>query len=373
MDFRRVLLGGCCRVLAHSGAGRLLAPWTQGEGLIFTLHSVLPARDKAEFTPNGHLTVTPEFLEATIVQVKAAGIEFVSLSEALSRIGATARGTRGGRRFAVLTFDDGYRNNLDHALPILQRHRVPATIFAATGFVDRTSEIWWEALERIIATADFIDMPIGARMERLPTRTRAEKYAVYSRAVSWLSRDMSEAAQRLEIRRMAAQHMLDLRALADELILSWDELRALSDDPLIEIGAHTHDHFALARLSSADIRETVQKGLERITAELGVVPRHFAYPYGYEAAVDRRSVDALSGFGFDCAVTTRPGTLDAGSGRDPLALPRISLNGYFQHPTIVGQYLTGAPFPLYNWARRFKEQFFRHRGGIRASSADGAL
>jgi peptidoglycan/xylan/chitin deacetylase (PgdA/CDA1 family) len=172
---------------------------------------------------------------------------------------------------------------------------------------------------------------------------------------------------------MAALHGLDLAALAEELILSWDELRALSENPLVDIGAHTHDHYALARLSSADIRDTVKRGLERIETELGVTPRHFAYPYGYEAAVDRRSVAALEGFGFDCAVTTRPGMLNESAARDPLALPRISLNGYFQSPTIIGQYLTGAPFPIYNWARRLKEQVTSRPNGARVSDADGAL
>ncbi len=352
MNIRKVLLSGGLRALAMSGLGRIVAPWTSGDGLVFTLHSVRPAAPDTGFAPNAHLEVTPEFLDATIRQVRAAGLEFVSLAEAMRRL--DDGGAAG--RFAVLTLDDGYRDNLDYAYPVLKRNGVPFTIFVTTGFVDRSSELWWIALERIVAAADQVEIPLGARMERLPASTAEEKCAAYCRARAWLSQDMSEAAQRLEIRRMAAAHGLDLAALADELTLSWDDLRRLVADPLVSIGAHTHDHFALARLSREDMAADVQMGLKRLEAELGIRPQHFAYPYGYEAAVDRRTVEVLGGFGFDCAVTTRPGVLFRGQQRERLALPRVSLNGHFQHATYVGQYLTGAPFPIYNWARGLSDR-----------------
>lgn len=369
MDIRRAILAGSCHFLTHSGAGRLLAPFTQGMGLIFTLHKVEPSGAAGRFAPNGHLTVTPDFLEATIIQVRDAGIEFVSLAEAVRRL----REGGGNRRFAAVTLDDGYRNNLEFAYPVFKRHGVPFTIFVATGFVDRTSEIWWEALARIVAQADFIEIPIGARMERLAARSIDEKCAAYARAATWLSRDMGEAAQRLEIRRLAGQHGLDLKKLADELILSWDDLRELCRDELAAIGAHTHDHFALARLGRCEMRDNVQLGLDRLEAELGLKPRHFAYPYGYEAAVDRRSVEVLREFGFDCAVTTRPGMLRDAVRHELLALPRISLNGHFQNSAIVSQYLTGAPFPFYNLVRSIKDKVGFLPGGARIPNPDRVL
>ena len=51
----------------------------------------------------------------------------------------------------AITLDDGYRNNFEQALPVFQRHAVPFTIYVCPGFAERTSELWWEALERIIA------------------------------------------------------------------------------------------------------------------------------------------------------------------------------------------------------------------------------
>ena len=69
-----------------------------------------------------------------------------------SRSRSWSRRSGGGdpKRIAV-TLDDGYRDNAEHALPVFRRHGVPFTIFVCPGFCDRTSELWWEALERIIA------------------------------------------------------------------------------------------------------------------------------------------------------------------------------------------------------------------------------
>ncbi len=101
--------------LYHSGAHRLLAPYTQGTGLIFTLHQVRPEEDKA-FAPNRILEVTPEFLDAVLDQVQEAGLDVVSLDEAMRRL---KEGDE--RRFVCFTFDDGYRDNLHYAYPLFKR------------------------------------------------------------------------------------------------------------------------------------------------------------------------------------------------------------------------------------------------------------
>jgi peptidoglycan/xylan/chitin deacetylase (PgdA/CDA1 family) len=351
MDLRRGLLAAGCAVLDRSGIGRALMPLTGGRGLILTLHSVQPGCAPRGFDPNAHLRVTPEFLDHTIRQIRAAGIELVSLEEAVTR-GIDAH-SGGGKRFAALTFDDGYRDNLVHAYPVLRRHGVPFTIFVTTGFVDRTAEIWWEALSRIVARAETIEVPVGRGMQRFPAATCAQKARVFCHVLHWFTRELGEDSQRLELRRLAERHGVDLTALAEELILSWEELRGLMADPLFTVGAHTHDHFALARLTRERMHADVAKGLSRLSEELGVRPACFAYPYGYEAAVNSEAGEVVAEFGFRAAMTTRPGMICAKS--DRMALPRVSLNGYFQNAAVVSQYLTGVPFPVYNLVRRVRD------------------
>lgn len=330
--------------------GRLLAPLTGHRGLVFTLHSVRPQSRMHGFAPNRHLTVTPEFLERTIVQARAAGLRIVSLAEALDHVETD---DPAAQRVCAFTFDDGYRDNLIHAYPVLRKHEVPFTIFVTSGFVDRSSEIWWEALERIVRGASSIETPIGERMRTLDASTRDGKVRIYDRLLHWFTKELGEESQRVELRRLAAVHGLDLAALADELILDWDELRSLCRDPLFTVGAHTHNHFALARLSRTRMQDDIAAGLERLAAELGVTPQVFAYPYGFEAAVNHQSQEVVSQFNFRAAFTTHPGMLERKA--DRFAMPRVSMNGYFQDAAIVSQYLNGAPFPIYNMLRRIRD------------------
>lgn len=79
-------------------------------------------------------------------------MDIVSLDEAMERLEATVP----GRKFVVLTFDDAYRDNLVHALPILRRHEAPFTLYVPTAFVDGVGQLWWQAIEDIIARQDAV-------------------------------------------------------------------------------------------------------------------------------------------------------------------------------------------------------------------------
>jgi len=131
--------------LYHTGAHRLLAPFTQGVGVIFTLHHVRPEPEQSRtFAPNRILEVTPEFLDAVLDQVQEAGLDVLSLDEAARRL---KEGD--DRRFACFTFDDGYRDNLEYAYPLFKRRSLPLTLYVPTDYPDGNGELWWLALEEI--------------------------------------------------------------------------------------------------------------------------------------------------------------------------------------------------------------------------------
>ncbi len=334
------------RVLKGTGLGRALAPFTQGCGAIFMMHHVRPARSDA-FQPNRHLEITPEFLRLAIDRIRANGYEIIALDEAVDLL----KSGYGNHRYAVLTFDDGYKDNLTNAYPVLKEMQAPFTVFVTSGLVDRSSELWWIALERIMAAHDEVVFTPNGEANGIPCRSIAEKNACFEKIVDYLTLEIGELDQRKIVRALAEKYGVDLTALADELVMTWDEIRELSSDPLVSIGAHTHDHFAMARLEASAARADVLKGLERLEEETGRRPKHFAYPYGKSHAVSLRDADIVREIGFASSVTTLPGVLQSANARDPMMLPRVSLNGRFQEPAVVDEYLTGAPFALYRAAR----------------------
>lgn len=352
MGFRQKVFKTAFKVLRSSGLGRALAPVTQGCGAVFMMHQVRAARE-VEFQPNLHLEITPEFMRQAVERIRDSGYEIIALDEAVDLL----KSGYGRKRYAVLTFDDGYRDNLEIAYPVLKELDAPFTVFVASGLVDRTTELWWIALEHMIAANDEIllteDRSVDGQgcSQGIACRSVEEKMLCYERLCGLLTREVSEQDQRVIIRGLADRYGFDLHALSDKLMMTWDEVRTLAGDPLVTIGAHTHDHFALARLSDADALGDIETGIERLEAELGRRPKHFAYPYGNPAVVSERDVRLLTSLGFRSSVTTFPGVLKSVHAKNMMMLPRVSLNGRFQDPYVVDQYLTGAPFALYKAAR----------------------
>ena len=355
---KHLLIHYASYVLGPWGLGGLLRPWTAGRGVIFTLHRVLPESERL-FQPNKLLEITPEFLREMIEEVRSAGYVFVSLEEALSRLRYPELSDQ---RFVVLTFDDGYRDNRDIAFPILKQLQVPFTVFVTSEFSRHRSEVWWVMLERLIEQLDEIELRSDGLRFVLPCADLQAKELAFEKARLFLIHNVPEAQQRFVVREVAQRYGFDLDALAEELILSFDELRAFAKEPLISLGTHTDTHPMLARLShSHEILAHIAQGLEHMQQELGVRPKVLAYPYGFDMAVDPRCEAAARELGLEGAVTTQPGTLDSESfRRRPHHLPRVSLNGLHQNRRMVSVYLCGAAFVFFKWVKQI-HMFLRAR------------
>lgn len=329
-----------------SGTHRMLAPIVGGRGVIFTMHHVRP--DPASgFAPNSILQIAPEFLEAVVTRIRWAGLDVVSLDEAHDRL----IDDRDDRRFAVLTFDDGYRDNLEIAYPILKRLEAPFCVYVATGLPDGTADLWWLALEAVIRNHARITCCLGDEEVTLAADTDADKNAAYER-IYWWMRGCDQDLQRSFIRDLCNRYGVDLVELCAAQSMTWDEIDALSADPLVTIGAHTVGHFALAGLDAERARTEMDESAEIIADHIGVRPAHFSYPYGDAGSAGPREFEIARRLDFKTAVTTRPGMLFRAHRDHMTSLPRVSLNGDYQGLKYLDLFLTGAPFALYNGFRR---------------------
>jgi peptidoglycan/xylan/chitin deacetylase (PgdA/CDA1 family) len=330
-----------------TGAHRLFRPFFAGIGSIFMLHHVRPAR-AAAFQPNRHLEITPDFLRTTLAYLRAGDVDFVTIDELHRRLSERDF----SRRCACFTFDDGYRDNRDFALPIMREFDAPFTVYVASDFARGAGNLWWVALEMVIAKASQIDAVIDGMATRIDTSTLAAKRAAFERLHDWLRALPGRDDLAREIGALCAGHGIDLAAVCRDLCLSWDELKPFADEPLVGIGAHTMTHCNLAQQSEAIARQEMAESRSRIESALQRPVRHFAYPYGDRLAAGPREFALAKAAGFETAVTTRPGMIFRESADHPTALPRISLNGNFQNERILPVLTSGAATAMWNGFRR---------------------
>lgn len=316
----------------------LVRTLSNSRGVIFTLHRVLP-EPPAAFSPNAILQVRPDFLEYVIERVRDLGLDIVALNEALERLAAPVP----GRKFIVLTFDDAYKDNLTYALPILQRQEAPFVLYVPTALVDGVGELWWQAVEDILARQEAIAVTVDGEVDYVDTITTAQKREAFN-ALYWQMRKMPETERVQLMRSFAASYGYDLERQCRELIMDWQQLRLFAGEPLCTIGAHTVHHYELAKLPLEQARNEMAQSADILMAQFGTRPEHFSYPLGGPLSAGQREFDLARELGFRSAVTTRPGGLYARHAQTPHALPRVSLNGYFQSPRYVDVFVTGSIF-----------------------------
>ena len=336
-------------LLYYSGASQALRSVFGGLGAVFTLHHVRPGGGlQMGFAPNAGLEVTPEFLDGVIGFVKSRGYEPVSLEKAVRRI----RDGRPERKpFAVFTLDDAYRDNLVHARPVFRKHQCPFTIFASPAIQDGTCELWWRGLEAVIAGNTRVDAEIGKTRLHIDTVSDVQKKAAWLQ-LYWPVRQLQQKQQRIWIREFCDRNRVDLGAICRAEAMTWDELREISRDPLCTIGAHTVNHYAVARLNEADARFEFVESRRRIAQEIGREPKFFAYPYGDAGSAASREFRLAADVGYEAAVTTRKGLIFSGHRDHLTALPRLSLAGEFQKLRYVDVLLSGSAFALWNGFRQ---------------------
>jgi peptidoglycan/xylan/chitin deacetylase (PgdA/CDA1 family) len=336
------LLKAGLSALHFSGADSMIAPFTRGIGAVFMLHHVNPEKP-ARFEPNRILRVTPQFLELVIRQVRRSGFEIVSLDEAHFRL---IEGDY-GKPFVCFTFDDGYRDNLEHAYPVFKRHQLPFAVYIPTDYADGRGDLWWLALEKVILQVDALNMKIDGSLRRLRCGTPAEKDAAFH-SIYWWLRSIDEVDARGIVRELCDGIDFDADRLCADLMMGWTEIGQLAADPLVTIGAHTRRHYALAKLTLAESHAEIEKSVRRIEQETGKPCRHFSYPYGDEASAGPREFALVKELGLRTGVTTRKGLIHPRHAHELTALPRVSLNGDYQKARYVKVLLSGAPFAFFS-------------------------
>jgi peptidoglycan/xylan/chitin deacetylase (PgdA/CDA1 family) len=334
--------------LYFTGVHRFMRPLVGGVGAILTLHHVRPRRPDA-FQPNHLLEVTPEFLDGLLRRLKESDLDVISLDEMHARyLSADFK-----RRFVCITFDDGYKDLARYAYPLLKQYELPFALYIPTSFPDRLGELWWLALEAVIAQNERIGLVINGASHFFDCGSVGEKQDVYDQIYGYLRSLATEDELRHVVRDLAARHKVDMAALCRDLCMDWPEIVALAADPLVTIGAHTVNHTMLKKVpDEAAVRFEMEMSRSVLQAALGQRPEHLAYPVGDSTSAGPREFRIAAELGFKTATTTRPGVLFRAHRDHLTALPRLSVNGDFQRQRYLDVLMSGAATAMWNGFRR---------------------
>jgi peptidoglycan/xylan/chitin deacetylase (PgdA/CDA1 family) len=311
---------------------------SEGRTLILLYHRI----DKPRSDP-WSLAVTPrrfaEHLE--VLRRYTQPIRLQQLSQAL------LYGNNLPDRSVVITFDDGYVDNLRNGRPLLEHYNVPATFFLASGLIGQEREFWWDELDRLLLQPGVLPEKLSLNVDGKTHRWELNEAANYSEEDSrrhrrwrvweeapsprhslyyslWeLLRPMTEDERGRVLRELRKWADAEPVGRSSHLPLSLDGAVALAQGGLFEIGAHTVTHPALAALPPALQRDEIMGSKARLQEILDRPVSSFSYPYG---SLSAETVRIVREAGFACSCATHNGLVSQPT--DPFQLPRKHMQNW---------------------------------------------
>jgi peptidoglycan/xylan/chitin deacetylase (PgdA/CDA1 family) len=308
-----------------AAAARRFGLWRGGELMVVLYHRVVDPRDVGDLDPD-LIDATPADFDA---QMGALAQRFrpVSIDEVLAAHRAGRPVPAGS---VLVTFDDGYRDNFEHAFPILKRHGIPGLFFISTGHVDGRRLFWWEQLSLFVRRSPLeravLEYPRRRELNLSSPASRAAVIRGLNRTVKDIygldvDRFVREVAQACQVPWTQA----DAAALADPLLMTWDQVREMRRAGM-GIGSHTHTHRVLNTLAASDLDQELRGSRAILEERLGEPVTTIAYPVGKSIAGLPWVKQALAGAGYELGFTTTPGTNRIGQGDDPYDLRRLPID-----------------------------------------------
>jgi len=249
------------------------------------------------------------------------------------------------QRSVVVTFDDGYADNLYSAKPLLEHYDIPATIFVTTGSIGHEREFWWDELDRLLLQPGTLPKQLrlsvngsnhqrelgeaahyhedtwrGHRYWRAWERAPSSRHVLY-RSVWELLQPLSFDERRKVLDELLVWAGTEPIGRSTHRSLSREEISAIAQGELIEIGAHTVTHPVLSALSGEAQRHEIQGSKAGLEAILGHPVTSFAYPHGSRSDYTAETIAIVQESGFICACASDNGVV--GLSADCFQLPRV--------------------------------------------------
>lgn len=296
-----------------------LAIRMRGTGVVLYGHNV--TRHAGEkLIPTLHLR--PEELEFNIELFKQVGFQFIN-AEQLVQI--ADNGFKSDRPWVHLTFDDGYQDNYDVILPILEKHQVPATVFISTFHIENRERFYTYRIKQAILHTDKSMTHKGKTLngsDDETTRLKFYRFVVDDFKLMRTEEALGLIAQIDQLLQPELRSELDEKWLCDE-VLDMDSMHKLAGHSLVTIGSHNHHHLIMnANMSSDEIAYQMSTSKEWISTHLGLEASVYCYPNGQSNDFTDLSGSVCAKY-YKLAFTTLSGFTDAST--DRFEVPRMFL------------------------------------------------
>lgn len=223
---------------------------------------------------------------------------------------------------ALITFDDGYRDNLEQALPILRERELPAVLFVATENIDRNQPFFWDSAAYFFHHTDTAEADLPILGPRVWGSSSSQVCAEWIEAAKREPQD-----RRADVTEQLGQVLgvvMPDSASAGEL-LSWDEIREMAGQGF-SMGSHTLSHAILTELPASGALRELAESRRRLEDELDEPVRALAYPNGTTLDFNPQIEGLARETGYSAAFTLEPGPARSGEVRsNPMAIRRVAL------------------------------------------------
>ena len=314
-------------LLQWTGIIRLCQFVQRNKIVIWTIHGVMDDQDNPSWVP-----LRPQLSRKKLdeyLRVLSKRYHFISLSEAVEML----QGRKPMQPYSmVFTFDDGYRNNLTHAMPILRRYNAPVTFFISTGYAGNPRPFWWDRLDYAVqhAQVNGREAKVGALTVRLDSSSREALRESFKRLrrdakkqqMSDISfrRDMDQLGHQLEVE--SGRVLSDLQNEDDwSAVMTWDEIERNGNSD-ITFGSQTVDHIRLDLVEESVVRDQLMRSKRDIELHTGRPCQAICYPNGNLSGAIAGLAKACN---YKCGLTCIPGR--NGVGDDVMTLRRIDMPG----------------------------------------------
>jgi peptidoglycan/xylan/chitin deacetylase (PgdA/CDA1 family) len=213
----------------------------------------------------------------------------------------------------VITIDDGYADAFDIAFPLLQKFRMPATVYAVTDFLDAKCWLWTDLMRYVLSqttveniglefsAGDKIETKLNGKQSRLETANR----------INARLKKMPNESKNSKIEEIARDLKVEIpeKPTGDFAPVSWEQARQM-DAEKMQIESHTVTHPILTNINQTELDDELRESKKRLEEKLSKNIRHFCYPNGNLNEAVRKSVENA---GYESAVTTAYGFVETGA------------------------------------------------------------